>query len=78
MCLIYLFQYQYYFFNKVICLNNGLDSASKHEFIKKSIRWYNAFFVIQGPPNLWQRTFRPGSQIKTKKIEHLLQQLIAK
>ena len=33
---------------------------------------------IQGPPNLWQRTFWPGSRIKTQKIENLLQQLIAK
>ena len=34
--------------------------------------------LIQGPPNLWQRTFWPGTRIKTKIIENLLQQLIAK
>ena len=34
--------------------------------------------ILQGPPNLWQRTFWPGSRIKTKKIENLLQPLIAK
>ena len=33
---------------------------------------------IQGPPNLWQRTFWPGSRIKTKKIVNLLQQIISK
>ena len=33
---------------------------------------------IQGPPNLWQRTFWHDSQIKTKKLESLLQQLIVK
>ena len=69
-------------FHWITCCRNFIRLLSLFTLVLHHLRTESCYgkcsLKLQAPPNLWQRTFWPGSRIKTKKIENLLQQLIAK
>ena len=61
----------YYEAHRIIMKHTKLLSNTLICLLRNTANYY---VYRQGPPNLRQSTFWPGSRIKTKKIENLLQQ----